>query len=105
MIVLVVIAGFLFLISIYCFFLSYAVEVAVKENQEKHKAKHKAAREAIEKINRMRGELLRDLKEFSENKINERNSENYIKTLKLNMANKIVQEALIKMKKEAGHND
>ena len=101
MIVLVVIAGFLFLISIYCFFLSYAVEVAVKENQEKHKA----AREAIEKSNRMRGELLRDLKEFSENKINERNSENYIKTLKLNMANKIVQEALIKMKKEAGHND
>ena len=101
MIVLVVIAEFLFLISIYCFFLSYAVEVAVKENQEKHKA----AREAIEKSNRMRGELLRDLKEFSENKINERNSENYIKTLKLNMANKIVQEALIKMKKEAGHND
>ena len=99
--VLVVIAGFLFLISIYCFFLSYAVEVAVKENQEKHKA----AREAIEESNRMRGELLRHLKELSDNKISKRNSENYIKTLKLNVANKIVQEALIKMKKEAGHND
>ena len=101
MIVLVVIAGFLFLISIYCFSLSSAVEVAVKENQEKHKA----AREAIENSNRMRGELLRNLKELSDNKISKRNSENYIKTLKLNMANKIVQEALIKMKKEAGHND